>query len=635
METADETRLNRCLDSIIEKVDQVLFRLGKKRETPVESNASKITPTTQASSATTNITDNDLLFKNSVQNNNVNTFTVDNEETELLDTLTNDVQNLLRDCLPQLPTLCSVYIEQHLHQYHFDAEKRVFTEGLTANVLYTFKHDLDGLLLAARAYPAALRGDLQAVENFLKRYPIYKDKPGFWGTTFLYSAARNDRLRLVQNLIETHGCAVDAQNQTEMAFALINDNDAARANILGLPYNPDPRFASTALHAACFSNNLDIVKYLIGKRANHFLRNQLGETPIQNGKHHQAVQEFFREYLVPTYTNLPNAPLPTEPSLDCHDRKPHDCIWEYKPVKGFEWAEFTVSEHNMVSATLMSGSNSQCFNTTTYLSVRQGTYSVNLLTFLRGSKNQEPNPSNQDSLAWIRCRGSSIANFDIHCVWQFMFVKYDAKQQSQTEAPSLDSKTFPSLYDSKFEIKLNSWYTCDSKRNALLDDTMNYRRRYVDINCNFDINESENKTVKCNLYTFTFTNNDRKILGFIRWIPKLIANTPSDQHTIRVLDNFKMIHSFNPIPLATKRLEQLTGSKSATGPNTDTVEEDSSDSTELMTDFSANETETDDGDDDTDNTYSTALFSNLGTWSLNELQNNDSQSTITRGTKRG
>lgn len=634
METADETRLHRCLTSITEKVNQVLSQLVKKPETTVESNASKLTTTTQALTTTPNTNENDSLFNNSLQNNNVNTFTVDNEENELLDTLTNDIQNILRDCLPQLPSLCSVYIEQYLHQYHFNSEKRVFTEGLTPNVLYAFKHDLDGLLLAARAYPAALKGDVQVVGNFLKRYPMYKDKPGFWGTTLLYSAARNDRLRLVQHLIETCGCAIDAQNETEMAFALINDNDAARANTVDLTYNPDPKLASTALHAACFCNNLEIVKYLIGKGANHFLRNQLGETPIQNGKHQQAIQEFFRDYLVPTYTNLPNAPLPTEPTLDCHDRKPHDCIWEYKPVKGLEWEEFTVSEHNLLSATLKPGSNSQSFNTTTYLSVRQGTFSVNLLIFLRGSKNQEPNPSYQDSLAWIRCRGSSIANFDIHCVWQFMFVKYDTKQPSKTEAPSLDSKTFPSLYDSKFEIKLNSWYTCDLKRNALLDDTMNYRRRYVDVSCNFDINENESKTVKCNLFTFTFTNNDRTILGFIRWIPKLIANTPSDKLTIKVLNNFKMISSFNPIPLETKRLEQLTGSKSAVGSSMDTAKEDDGDSTEFMADFSANENGTDDGDDDTDTTGSTALVNHAGTWSLNELQNDDSQSAITHGTER-
>ena len=615
MEPEAEERLNQCLSSIIEKVDGVLRELGNKRAAPA---------------ATTNAIINDSLLDNSIQNNNVNTFTVDSEENDLLETLTNDIQNILRDHLPQLSTLCSGYIEQQLHQYHFDSHQRVFTEGLTPNVLYSFKHDLNGLLLAARAYPAALSGDTKIVGSFLKSYPSFKDRPGFWATTFLYSAARSNHLRLVSYLIETCGCSVNAQNLTEMSFALINDTDTARANNPHLPYTPDPRFASTALHAACFNNNLDIVKYLIGKGANYFLRNQLGETPIQNGKSHLAIQEFFNDYLVPTYTSIPHAPLPTEPIIDCHDRRPVNCIWEYKPVKGFEWAEFTVSEHNMLSTTLMPRENSQPFNSTTYLTARQGTYNVNLFTFLRGSKNQEPNPSHQDSLAWVRCRGSSIANFDIHCVWQLMFVKYDTKQPSQMEAPSLDSKIFPSLYDSKFEIKLNSWYTCDSKRNVLLDDTMNYRRRYVSIDCNFDNNRGGNKIVKCNLYEFTFTNNDRTILGFVRWIPKLIANTSNDQHTIKVLDNFKMINNFNPIPLVTKRLEQLTQSQSATGPSMATTEDDQIDTTEGDGDDAP---AADDDDDDVsgDNTYSNASLSNVGTWSLNDLLSEDSQSTTKDG----
>ncbi|CAF4961617.1 unnamed protein product, partial [Rotaria sp. Silwood1] len=487
-----------------------------------------------------------------------------------------------------------------------------------------------GLLLAARAYPAAFSGDLKTVENFLKRHPMYKDRPGFWKTTLLYSAARNNHLRLVQYLIETAGCSVNAQNQSEITYALITDDDTAQNQQNTLSYNPDPRAASTALHAACFNNNLDIVKYLIGKGANYFIRNQLGETPIQNSVGHQAIQDFFNDYLISTYTNLPYAPLPSETILDCHDRTANNCIWEYKPVKGLEWEEFTMSEHNTLSAALMPGANNQSFNTTTYLSAWQGTFSVQLLTFLRGSKNQEPNPSNKDGLAWIRCRGSSIANFDIHCIWQLMFVKYDTKKQFQTalsEPPSLDSKIFPSVYDSKFQIKLNSWYTCDSKRNALLDDTMNYRRRYVDLDCNFDINFSENTTVKCNLYSFTFTNNNRTILGFIRWIPKFIANTPNDQNSIKILNNFKMINNFNPIPLTTKRLEQFKGSKLTMAASMITTEDDQNKETNPMTYLQIAENGADDDDADDNAANSTTSITNIGTWSITDLLSTDSKST--------
>ncbi|UJR12814.1 hypothetical protein I4U23_016987 [Adineta vaga] len=394
MESVDETRLNQCLSSIIQKIDEVLKQ--QKKEPP------QIRPTT--TTTTDNIT-NYPLHENSIQNNNVNTFTIDNEEAELLNTLTNDIQNILRDSLPQLSELCSSYIEKHLYQYHFDSNQKVFTEGLTLNILYSFKHDLNGLLSAARAYPAALKGDLKTVETFLKRFPLYKDKPGFWGTTFLYSASKSNNLPLVKHLIETLSCSVNAQNECEMAFTLISDDN----NRTDLTYNPDPKFASTALHAACFNNNLDIVKYLISKGANYFSRNQLGETPIQNGRFHGAIQNFFNDFLVTSYTNLPNMSLPNEPVLNCYDRKPTNCIWEYKPVEGLQWDEFTISEHHILSSVFVVEKNNQLFNPTTYLSSNRGTYNVNLLTFLRGGKNQEPNPSNQDSLAWIRCRGSSVA----------------------------------------------------------------------------------------------------------------------------------------------------------------------------------------------------------------------------------
>ncbi|CAF1214154.1 unnamed protein product [Rotaria sordida] len=629
MESVDEARLNQCLTSIIEKINAVLKELGKRRGTVLKSDSSKTITIAKITDTTTIVATDDRLLDNILKNNIVNTFTVDNEENELLDTLTHDIQNIFRNFLPQLSTMCTSYIEQHLHQYHFNQE-RVFTQALTTGILYTFKHDLSGLLLAARAYPAAFNGDIKTVDNFLKRYPMYKDKPGFWKTTLIYSAARNNHLRLIKYLIETARCSVNAQNQSEIAYVVIADSNTTQDQQGTLGYKPDPTAAATALHAACFNNNLDIVKYLISKGANYFKRNQLGETPIQNSVGHEGIQNFFNDYLVSAYIDLSYAPLPNETILNCYDRRPNNCIWEYKPVKGFEWKEFTVTDNSTLCAALIPGAKNQSFNTTIYLSARPGTYSVQLLTFLRGSKNQEPNPPDKDGLAWIRCRGSSIANFDIHCIWQLMFVKYNTKKQSQTlssEPPSLDAKTFPSVYDSKFQIKLNSWYTCDSKRNALLDDTMNYRRRYVDIDCNFDINYNENTTVKCNLYTFTFTNSDKTILGFIRWIPKLIVNTPNDQNSIKILDNFKMINNFNPTPLTTKRLEQFNGSKSTMVASMTTTEDNENEETNPMTDLAITENEVDDDDDDDENSAcSTSSINNLGTWSITDLLSSDFQS---------
>ncbi|CAF1495767.1 unnamed protein product [Adineta ricciae] len=192
-----------------------------------------------------------------------------------------------------------------------------------------------------------------------------------------------------------------------------------------------------------------------------------------------------------------------------------------------------------------------------------------------------------------------------------MFVKYDGISPSETiETPSLDSKTFPSVYDSKFQIRLNCWYTCDSKRNALLDEAMNYRRRYLELNCNFDVDHHNNRIVKCNLYEFQFSNDNKTIVGFLRWIPKLIANTSNSQETIKVLDNFKMIHNFNPIPLTTKRLEKST----KTTIDNESAESEVSHGNGMIDDYDDDETKTSD--------------ENVGTWSLSDFLEKDPPSTV-------
>ncbi|CAF4584767.1 unnamed protein product [Rotaria sp. Silwood2] len=485
MDSQEEKRLCDCLNLIIQHVSAVLTQLKTKHDLdPKPPSSSTIADVKSTLKTTAITTDDDPLFANSVQNNNVNSFTIDIEEDELLNKLTKDVETILKGSLPRLSPLCSQYFEQFLHQYHFDKDQRVFTQELAANILYNFDQNLKGLLMAAKAYPAALKGDLAVVKKFLRQHPDYKDKSGFWGTTLLFSAARGGHFDLVKNLIESAGCSVDAQNQIELTYALITDNDTARLNANTLGYEPDPKAASTALHAACFSNNIQIVKYLIDKGANYFLRNQLGETPIDNGQCWEPIRTFFEDYLIITYVNRPNALIPKEAIFDCHDRQPNNCVWEYKPVKGFEWEECTMSEHMCLSTSLVPKKDDQPFNSTIYLGSQQSTFPVNLLTFYRGNKNQEPNPSSKDSAAWIRCRGSSIANFDIHCLWQLMFVKYETSKNPTTTnksppPPSLDAITIPSVYDSKFQIKLNSWYTCDSELNDLFDQTMNIEIGYT------------------------------------------------------------------------------------------------------------------------------------------------------------
>jgi len=469
--------------------------------------------------------------------------------------------------------------------------------------------------MAAKAYPAALYGDLTTVKKFIKYYSNYKDKSGFWGTTLLWSAARQNHFDIVEYLIESAGCCVNAQNQSDLNYVLISDNDTARTDCAPLGYDPDPKAGSTALHAACFNNHLKIVEYLIGKGANYFIRNQLGETPIQNGRNHPSIQQFFKNYLVTSYINSSDALLPDATVLNCYDRQPNNCIWEYKPINGLKWEEFTLGEQMTLSTALMPVIDEQTFNTTIYLSVNGSTYPVNLPKFFRGSKNQEPNPLDKDKQAWIRCRGSSIANFDIHCIWQLMFVQYETTKQS-ISIPSLDASIIPSIYDSKFEIKLHSWYTCDSQLNDLFDETMNYRRKYLQIDRNYIGH------IKCNLHLFTFASDNGKTLGFIRWIPKLIDNIPNIHNSIKELDNFQPINQYNPIPLTTKRLELSIQSKSTIDLQLTTIDKDENNETDPMDNLSTVETEV---DDDDENIQSTSSTTNNGTWTLTDLINNNSE----------
>ncbi|CAF1015077.1 unnamed protein product [Didymodactylos carnosus] len=88
MDEKDERELNTCLNSIIQKVAEVIETSKDKQKQP-------LTSTFAPPPASQQETVDDPLFNNSVQSNNLNTFTVDNDEKELLDTLTNDVQNIL------------------------------------------------------------------------------------------------------------------------------------------------------------------------------------------------------------------------------------------------------------------------------------------------------------------------------------------------------------------------------------------------------------------------------------------------------------------------------------------------------------------------------------------------------------
>ncbi|CAF4393255.1 unnamed protein product, partial [Rotaria magnacalcarata] len=78
-------------------------------------------------------------------------------------------------------------------------------------------------------------------------------------------------------------------------------------------------------------------------------------------------------------------------------------------------------------------------------------------------KNRDPTKN----LAWVRCRGSSIANFDCYALWQIMIVEH--KNLKPNDLPSLEPVEVPRSYDSRFQLQLNCWYNCTPQISAKLD----------------------------------------------------------------------------------------------------------------------------------------------------------------------
>ena len=113
--------------------------------------------------------------------------------------------------------------------------------------------------------------------------------------------------------------------------------------------------------------------------------------------------------------------------------------------------------------------------------------------------------------------------------------------------PSLKIQHFPTMSNSRFKLHLNTWYSCDAKTSSLLDDSMNYRRKIISIDIPFVGDD-----LKFNLQTFEFSNNEKTIFGYIRWIPKLISNNENNDKKIVPVDNYQPMANIQPIPLTTK-----------------------------------------------------------------------------------
>jgi hypothetical protein len=137
-----------------------------------------------------------------------------------------------------------------------------------------------------------------------------------------------------------------------------------------------------------------------------------------------------------------------------------------------------------------------------------------------------------------------------------MLIQHRNVDKNAETIPSLEIQHFPTMFDSRFKLQLNTWYSCDAKTSSLLDDSMDYRRKIISINLPFVGDD-----LKFNLQTFQFSNNERTIYGYIRWIPKLISNTENNDKKIIHIDNYQPMANIQPIPLTTKYFKEASHMK--------------------------------------------------------------------------
>ncbi|CAF5026788.1 unnamed protein product, partial [Rotaria sp. Silwood1] len=286
-------------------------------------------------------------------------------------------------------------------QIGYRGKKKKFNENLTVGNLLEFLNDLEAIRDSINAFKAAWNGGLDRVKEFLAKNPTYKDKPGPWGTTLLYSAAKNAH-----------------------------------------DYKVIPKAGSTALHGACFAGHLDVVKYLVEHSANYFIKNQAEETPLENIEQNLHIAEYFKTIINPGYSKQ-RTNLPTMPIIQGSIRPGEDCIWEYKSLFDDEWIAFDDNKSKHLSKSLVIKQGEK-FQHEVHLSVHAVDDSVSLSRFLR---NQQAN------MEWVRCRGSSILNFDCFALWQVQFVNYPKAQSNNVMC--LEALNLPTMDDMEFQIQLN------------------------------------------------------------------------------------------------------------------------------------------------------------------------------------
>lgn len=514
-----ENKLKQCLEATLNIVQTTIGQIESKKvsedDSPLDAPVAEIPADT-----------------------NIYSFTLDHWEENLMSDFKREVEQILNEQIPNLKPHCQAYLLDHLNLFNYNDDKKEFTDQLNIGMLDSFARELQSCLDSIDAYRAALNGKETEVKKFIEKYPAIKDKSGLWGTTLLYSAARNGHLGLVRDLIENHGCSINAQNQQHILRALAASGHGEDY------YDANARAGSTALHSACYYGRLHVIKYLIEHGADYYIKNQAGETAIMHVDLHPKISEYFRELLIFGYSSkLEN--FPEEPIAEKENSQIIDCIWEYNPFGEEKWFPFSPPESSKLQQSLILKSDQE-FQREICLEVPKGVYGISLMKFLRSGRNL----NYADKLAWIRCRGSSFLNFNCYALWQIFLKKHPEALPDSI----LDMINIPTSYDSRFEIHLSTWYFCNAQTNQQLDKAMKYRRKYVDIKVPFISDDS----LTFNLENFSFVDEKNKITGFLRWVPKMISNNSRHKDKISDVDEYATMTNIDPIPLTTSRLKEVS-----------------------------------------------------------------------------
>ncbi|CAF3288840.1 unnamed protein product [Rotaria sp. Silwood2] len=415
----------------------------------------------------------DALGDNVVSSINFSTFSCSTADDKTMKTLTVQIGHLFNEFLVTLSEYFQEYIFNLLYEYQYDKNKKKFKENLTIGKLPKFINDLETIQDSIDAFKAAWDGKINHVKEFLTKYPTYKDKLGPWGTTLIYSAAKNGHIELVKYLVADSGCSVNAQNQQYIERALSLETITA--------------------------DDYKVIPKAVEYGANYFIRNQAEETSLENIETHGHITEYFQTIFNPGYS-MQRKSLPKAPIVEGSTQPEEDCIWEYKPLFDNEWFAFDVNESKQLSKSLVIKPGEKCQHEI-HLSVDAADYSVSTIRFLRCQQSVDQH----ENLAWVRCRGSSMLNFDCYALWQILFVKHPEAQFNN--AICLDVFDMPTMDDMEFRIQLNVWYKCDAKTNATLDETMNNLKRYTSI----DMDSIANEKLMFDLLKFSFENKQRTI----------------------------------------------------------------------------------------------------------------------------